>query len=451
VATLPATIAQPEAKSHGRAALAYGALLVFTLLYYLRPEDVIPGLSWLPAAKISGGIALIGLIAGMAGGQARTKLPFEIKLLLLLFAQLCLAIPFAYWRGGALRIVFENFSKAVVVGLLVAMLITTTTQLRKVLYVQTASTALVTIISLLVHRTLQGRLIGAMSGIFENSNDLAINIAINVPLCLAFLLLARGAARKGLWAVGLMAMLYGVAATYSRSGFLAIAAGMLVVLVEFGIRGRRIGVVAIAVLMAVLALAVPSHYRDRLTTIFTLQEDAEDNGEFMSGASLEGRQSLLKQSVMTTLQHPLFGVGPGNFQATAGQWRVAHNTFTQLSAEAGIPALVLFLWLLERAYRNLRLSRKTAFYQENREFRILTGALLASLASYVVGALFSDTAYELFPYYLVAYTVVLYRVGCAAEKPGASGEKNTGPSRLTETTGAQSLPGWATPLRSTRR
>jgi O-antigen ligase len=451
VAMTPATLDQREVKSQGMAALAYGALLVFTLLYYLRPEDVIPGLSRLPAAKISGGIALIGLIAGIAGGQARTRLPFEIKLLLLLFAQLCLAIPFAYWRGGALRIVFEAFSKAVVVGLLVALLITTTAQLRKVLYVQAASTAVVTIISLLVHRTLQGRLIGAMSGIFENSNDLAINIAINIPLCLAFLLLARGPLRKGLWAGGLLAMLYGVAATYSRSGFLALVAGMFVVLLEFGVRGRRIGVIAIALLTAALALAVPSHYRDRLTTILTLQEDAEDNGELMSGASLEGRQSLLEQSITTTLQHPFFGVGPGNFQATAGQWRVAHNTFTQLSAEAGIPALLLFLWLLARAYFNLHLSRKTMLYRENKEFRVLTGALLASLAAYVVGAMFSDTAYELFPYYLVAYTVVLCRVGSAAEKQGVLAGRGTEPNSLTELPGAESLPGWATPLRWTRR
>jgi len=52
----------------------------------------------------------------------------------------------------------------------------------------------------------------------------------------------------------------------------------------------------------------------------------------------------------------------------------------------------------------------------------LIGALMASLAAYLVGAFFADTAYQLFPYYLVAYTSVAYRI---ASQPDPNGPANS--------------------------
>ena len=53
--------------------LAYGALLIFTFLYYTRPEDLIPGLKVIPLEKIVGGIALIALIVTLASGGDKRK------------------------------------------------------------------------------------------------------------------------------------------------------------------------------------------------------------------------------------------------------------------------------------------------------------------------------------------------------------------------------------------
>src|SRR5207245_2604848 len=217
----------------------------------------------------------------------------------------------------------------VIVALLISMLVVSITQLRKLLYVQAASVAMMTVVSVLLHRG--GRLSGVLGGIFENPNDLAINIAINWPLCVAFFLLAHGPIKKGLWTLGIMGMLYGVTATYSRSGFLALAVGAAVALWEFGIRGRRLGLVLLAGIGAIALLAVaPSHYLARLETIVTMKEDVGPKGRLMSGESSEARRELLKTSVSLMVHNPVFGVGPGNFEAVSGTWRVAHNTYTQL-------------------------------------------------------------------------------------------------------------------------
>jgi hypothetical protein len=55
--------------------------------------------------------------------------------------------------------------------------------------------------------------------------------------------------------------------------------------------------------------------------------------------------------------------------------------------------------------------------------RLFTGGLWASLAGYVVGAFFASTAYQLFPYFLVAYTTALFNIASGSGQkvqPGKS-------------------------------
>ena len=140
----------------------------------------------------------------------------------------------------------------------------------------------------------------------------------------------------------------------------------------------------------------------------------------MDRGSIDARRELLNQSIELTLKHPLFGVGPGNFQAITETWHVTHNTYTEFSSEAGIPALAIFLTIIGLAFRNLRRVRKAPDYKTNSQLRLFTGALWAGLSAYLVGAAFSSTAYALFPYFMVAYTSALYRIGFSVESAGGS-------------------------------
>lgn len=404
---LPMIETQPVKEKRG-SKLAFRALLLFSFLYYARPEDVIPGMAAIPVGKIVGGIALIGLIAGLLGKKAKTKFPLELKLLLLLFAHLILTIPFAFWRMGALSTVFDKFSKGVIVALLVALVVQTVDELRKLLWVQAAAVAFMVLLTDLVHPAQGGRMGGLLGGIFENPNDLAINIAINWPLCLAFLFAARGALRKGLWGLGLLAMLYAVVATYSRSGSIALLVSLTVCVWEFAIRGKRLHLLIVAGILAIggasVMVATP-HYLTRMKSI--VQGDIQGAGD---RGSWEARRELLDQSIGLTMRHPLLGVGPGNFPAATGTWRVVHNTYTEFGAEAGLPAVFLFCMILMLSFRNIRRVRKSALYRENPQVQLFASAMWASLAAYLVGAAFASTEYTLFPYYMMAYTSALYRL-----------------------------------------
>src|SRR2546425_8544620 len=59
-------------------------------------------------------------------------------------------------------------------------------------------------------------------------------------------------------------------------------------------------------------------------------------------------------------------------------------------------------------------------FTQDVEIQIFTGAMWASFAAYLVGAAFADTQYELFPYFLVAYTTVLYHLACVLPNQVAS-------------------------------
>jgi len=404
-----AVLANPMTKTavspKERSNLGFRLMLVFSFLYYFRPEDIIPGLAPLHLAKVAGCLALLALLLGSKKGRPK-KLPLELKLIFALFAWLILTIPFAYWRGGSFDVVFWGFSKAVIIALTLTLTVSRTFQLRRLIFVQAIGVTLMTIASVIVNHRMQGRLSGIGEGLLSNPNDLAMNIALNWPLCLAFLLSGRGLARKMFWGLGMLVMIYAVMATYSRAGFMALSLAVVLCLWEFGVRGKRFLLLAGAVLCGlVLIVAVPQNYSKRLETLAgKFQQGDMDNG------SSEARKDLLVKSLKITATRPIFGIGPGNFQAYTHLWRVTHNTYTELSSECGIPALLLFLLLLSRAFRNVKYARKSLRANQNRELQLYASALWVALAAYLLGAFFASTAYELFPYYLVTYTTLLYRI-----------------------------------------
>lgn len=121
-------------------------------------------------------------------------------------------------------------------------------------------------------------------------------------------------------------------------------------------------------------------------------------------------------SLKLTATHPIFGIGPGQFENYTQTWFVTHNTYTQLSSEVGIPGFILFILILRQVFRNLRDVSRTERVQNDPQVQILAGAWRATFAGYLVGAFFASYAYELFIYGLVAFTGVLYNA-CQDQPP----------------------------------
>lgn len=119
-----------------------------------------------------------------------------------------------------------------------------------------------------------------------------------------------------------------------------------------------------AILAAGAPLLIRSNAAERLATLFGAKhEEARE--------SQEAREYLLKQSLLYTIQYPVFGVGLAQFsnfegklsksEGKIGNWHETHNSLTEVSSECGVPALIFFvlgigsaLLSVNRVYRRAR-------------------------------------------------------------------------------------------------
>jgi O-antigen ligase len=406
-----------------RLTAAYVTIVVFWAFYYFRPEDIITALYAVPLGKILGVIALIALILGTVGQGRGVKLSPEAKLVLMLYAWCVVCVPFASWRGGAFWTVFGDYGKCIVMTIMIGIAVNSVSRLRRLLFIQASATAIVAAIGCIFYRGMTRLEIG--NGLYGNANDFAIMIALNWPICMGFMLATRNPFKKVAWGLGLIFMLYAVTLTYSRSGFIATTVAVIASFWEFGIRGKRKHVVIGAAVLALLLLPVliPSHYGTRLEGIFNPSIDPLDKG------SAAARRELLILSLKMTATHPIFGVGPGQFENITQTWFLTHNTYTQLSSEVGIPGFILFILVLRQVFRNLKGIQKTEAFRKDPQIHIFASALRASFAGYLVGAFFASYAYELFIYALVAFTGVLYNA-CQEQAPTTKPRPMTKFSRL---------------------
>ena len=276
-------------------------------------------------------------------------------------------------------------------------------RLRGILFVQAASVAAIAIISIVNRHKSGGRLEG-MSAMFGNSNDLALLIDISIPLCLALALTTRSYWKKLAWIVTMLSMIYAVFLTASRGGAIALAVVAVVCLWQLGVKSRRIYLLLL-VPFAVIVLWLYGGNALRARFEQTSIDSATNSRSTEASESTQQRKELLFRSLNVTAQHPLFGVGPGNFVIVSGVWHVTHNSYTQVSAEGGIPAFLLYVLFFWRGIANLRDVRKYA--RTGKGIQLFSMGLEASLVAYLVGSFFLSQAYNFFPYLLVAYTSAL--------------------------------------------
>ena len=404
----------------GRESLGLGFffLSAFFVVYCIRPEDWIPGLKYMPVAKVTAGGAIIALISNAGTVQRKLKdLPREAKYLAALISVLCLsAILSPVWTGGAVSHTVD-FAKVFVVYALIFVLVTDIRRLRRIVYVQSASVVGMTAISIIKGHD-RPRLDGVIGGVYSNPNDLAFAIVLCIPFCLAFLVTSKSMLLKCAWAIGILIMLVALFMTASRAGFIDLLFSGIVVLWHFGVRGRRLYLIVItAFLGGLLMITIGKKLVQRFEAI-----SAQAEGDSAYG-SYEQRKELMRRAVQVIARYPILGVGVNNFMNYSGLWREVHMAYLEIAVEGGIPALVLFLLFFGCGFRNLRLLRKRKSLPM--DYEVFSGAVHASLIGFVVGALFGPEAYHFFPYVAVAYTsVMLAMVKRLEDQPASEAVSN---------------------------
>ena len=405
---------------------AFFWLSAFYVVYCARPGDWIPGLKFVPLAKITGICAFLGLLISLGKTRRGFKdLPREAVYLIFLIALLFIgAFLSPVWRGGAFFRTLD-FSKVAVAWVLTFLLVTNFERLRRIIFIQAGSVAVIGVVSILKSRG-SARLEGILGGIYSNPNDLAFALVLSLPFCLAFMLQTRSSMRKVAWLIAMLMMSGALFRTASRGGFITLTVAGAVCLWHFGVKGKRFYlIVATGFLGLVLALTVGGRLKDRFFAISG--EDIGSRTEQSASVSFAERRELMVIALHGMASYPIFGIGAHNFPNYSGKWRDVHMTYLQMGVEGGVPALIFYLLFFSSGFRNLRRIRKAK--ELSPEIALFVGALHSSLVGFVVGALFAPEAYQYFPYFTVAYTSVLLALTQAQEQSASVPSRPSSPPK----------------------
>jgi O-antigen ligase len=405
----------------------YAGLLAFTWVLLFRPQDQIPGLNSLHVAELC---AVIGVGPMLLHRFARRLPMFRVTPetigLMVFGAVILVTAPFSVWPGGAVATFTDEYVKVLLVFVLMMNTLTTPKRLEQVMTLILLCIGYVAFRGVIDYargaNLLEGnRLTGAIAGIYDNPNDLALAMVTFLPFAAVTAISRRQPTLKRLTAAGIIAlMLATIVFTKSRGGMLGLAA-VIIALVFFGrhiSRGFSAAVIAAVIIATPFA---PSSFWTRMASIVDERQDAK---EFTG--SREARRILMQEAVDTFVERPFTGVGAGQFKnynpkGRQERWRETHNTLLQVASETGVFGLIAFTFLIgcaaSGAVRTRRMLDRARHAQHQAAVDALLSpddremlyaqmvALSASLVGWFVCALFASVAYSWTFYYLLALIV----------------------------------------------
>lgn len=340
--------------------VAFGALVSFTAILLLSPQAWIPILGTLRIAFVVAAIAIgAHLLTQLLRARDLPAMPAEIVLAFLLAGWAMLTLPLSMWPGGSAVVLTDKYLKAVAFFWLIGTLATTADRLRVLTWtfvlgsIPLATTAVKNYFTGEVLSTgVAGftRVTGYVGGsnIAANPNDLALVLNLTIPLAAALVVMSRRTSARLVAAGALLLAVVAVVLTFSRAGFLALAATTLASVAYMARRGAP-GKAAALLIAALVALPfLPESYVGRLSTITNIEEDET--------GSAQGRWRDTKIAATVLLKNPVIGAGIGqdvlvmNDERGRDTWRRVHNVYLQYGVDLGFPGMLLFIALHVMCY-----------------------------------------------------------------------------------------------------
>lgn len=360
-------------------------------------------------------IHVITLALAVISGGARRVATSKIGIYLGLFTCWMLACTLAStWRGGSVDVLLRQWLPSLIIFLSCGSVVTLR-QCRKVSTLLAAGTALIAATSYVLGTLKEGRL-AFESGTLGNANDLASLLILGAPFLVVPILSKSSSWFGKAMAFGLGGMMVIVVIrSGSRSNLLALASILMVLFWTRPLSGKIKLAALTAALIFVLVAATPRELLSRYATIFGDSTVGDDVANSALESSL-ARQHLLQQSLKLTMEHPVFGLGPGIFavgeadlakeEGQKASWHVSHNSYTQVSSEMGIPGLLLYLMALWATFRNVFWFRAHSRIDPTGTASAMGLAVLLSLVGLCVNLTFSSNAYLYYLPMLMGLSVV---------------------------------------------
>ena len=198
--------------------------------------------------------------------------------------------------------------------------------------------------------------------------------------------------------------------TYSRGAFLAMVVTLALIALERRIKFSL--VILILVITVVMLQVLPAGYTQRLETlsIFTSNETT-----IHSEGSFRGRTSEMLSAQHMFTDHPLLGVGIGNYEENYQDYasrlgleqrtenRQAHSLYLEIAAETGLLGILAFIGLITTLLLGFTQARRqTRRVDKNSDWPTWIMSLQMAITSYLVSSIFLHGDFIRFLFFLVA-------------------------------------------------
>jgi O-antigen ligase len=390
-------------------AISYAGLFLFTFVLYFRPYEYFTVLRPLTSMAFWLGVFTLAafLPSQLAAEGNLTARPREVNLLLLFCLAALISIPPAISPGEAWS-TFAEFLRPVMIFIVMINVVRTEWRLKGIFFLTLAVSVVLSVGAINDYRLgnfkVEGyRVAGIIGNLFGNPNDMALHLVTVIPIAIALMFTTRNLVLKAFYAACALLMIVGSMLTFSRAGFLGLVCALGLIAWKIG-RKNRLAVVALTVIcLATVVVFAPKGYTSRLDSIVDHSRDAV--------GSATARTGLLLRSIKVAAAHPVFGVGMGNFHIVSIGELVSHNAYTEVAAEMGLAAMVIYIMFILAPFRGLRVIENETFEERRAShFYYLAVGLQASLVAYMVCSFFASVAYQWYVYYLVGYSVCVRRL-----------------------------------------
>jgi len=337
--------------------IAFAFLIVFVLMLYSSIAIVLPQLNPLRPVLLvaAGALGMLAVELARTGQAVRFARPQT----LLLIAFLVIAVASTF-TAIYMRLAFNttlDFSKIVLIYLVIENTVTTESRLRKILWALVIGGLFPAIGT--IHHYLNGILVegsrGSWVGVFKNPNEDAYSLAVLVPLAIALGAKSKRPARLFLWAI-VGVYLVGIFLTFSRGSMIGLVAGLGLA----GWRQRSLLIRAAMIAALVGTLFIAGAFWARSQGFKKVSQDT----------TVRQRLATVIAGGLMFLDHPALGVGPfcsivayplyvpDEFLNCGCQNQlVIHNSFVQVLAELGLLGFVCFMSLLGTSLLDVRKLR----------------------------------------------------------------------------------------------
>lgn len=259
------------------------------------------------------------------------------------------------------------------------------------------------VIEYLQHGTIYRRIGDPVWG---DNNYFSQLLTMTIPLAFYLIFTSRSFLKNLILTILCLSMITTITITFSRSGFMGLLTVLTIILLK---SKKKFYLLPIGISLVIgLIYLLPANYKDRIHSIITYQQDI----------SAMRRVYAWEAGLNMVKQHPLTGVGLGNFEPLSKEYNpslpdflTAHNFLIHLAGECGIIGVILFLALIITSGRDLMyLKKRFRNTSEGKWIIPLADGIEVSFCGYIIACNFSSETYMLLLYVLIGLTVSLKQI-----------------------------------------